>query len=169
MKSKCQWPDCGQKFEYDETLAEQKYTCPTCNRITYLIPQVDLKLSMFLAIKNFIISLWSIYFDTKSIKPDLSSPYKFVLAFARTIYIVIASWLLFFVVILLLHLQFTNTTINSSEITANGVSWLDYINSHFRLFVAFIIFNIWLFVYWWYKITSVIFDIAEYLRQIASK
>ena len=37
FKTKCDWPDCDQNIEFDETLNNTKCVCPSCNRETYLM------------------------------------------------------------------------------------------------------------------------------------
>lgn len=162
MKSKCQWPDCGQKIEHDDLMANTKCICPTCNRETYLIPEINLK-SFILGLKSILTPLYSIYFDTNAVNPKSSSPYKFVLSFARAIYLVFAAWLLLALVFVLLQLDLSPTG-HGGE--GNGFA---FIADHPRILGGASLFCMWLFIYWGYKITRVIFDIAEYLRQIAAK
>ena len=163
MKTKCQWPDCGQKIEYDETMANQKYICPACKREIYLIPQLDLKHAFGAGIKSFFRSLYSVYFDTKAVKPTATSPYQFVMGLARAIYIFVAGWLLVCFILIMLQCHFASD--NSSETMGLWEQIMNYprLSGTLSCLVA------WLVIYWGYKLTRVIFDIAEYLRQIANK
>jgi len=166
MKSKCQWPDCGQKIEHDATLANTKIVCPSCNRDTYLTPEPDLKRSFLSVLKSIFTPLYSIYFDVNAVKPGAASPYKFVLSFARAIYLFFAVLFLIAFVLVLLQLKFVSASDNGTSVSD---SWYLFVATHPRIVGTLALAYVWVFVYWAYKITRVLFDIAEYLRQIASK
>jgi len=167
MKIKCQWPDCGQKIEFDAAHANQKTLCPACQREIYLVPEKNSFSNFLLTMNSICSSIVSIYLDEKSIIPTKESPYRFILGFAKVCYLTFQSILLFslsfyfYAVLFNLHLDSTSSDSN--------LSIFDAVASHPHIFKILISLWLWLVTYWTYKLIRVVFDIAEYLRQIASK
>ena len=46
-KIKCNWPDCGQKIEFDDTHKNTTTSCPACGRETHLFVKEPNKFSVW--------------------------------------------------------------------------------------------------------------------------
>lgn len=146
MRTKCYYSDCGQPIEYPEEYAGKVFPCPVCNR-NMIFPS----LNGFQWLKQTI--LFRIYFDMDSVNPDRNSPYFVINKFLTYLYRLFAI-----IYLMALPIALTITFIDSiREGTYDVIYWP---------FAA--IFG-WLAFYIYYKLVRIIFDIAEYLRQLTLK
>ena len=60
LKTKCDWTDCDQNIEFDETQLNTKCVCPHCNRETCLSVNNDIPNKHILTNVNSIVSDWSV-------------------------------------------------------------------------------------------------------------
>ena len=182
----CCYPECGKPFTYAEADSGKTYTCPHCNGTLVLakLPSflskawpaicqwlserwTDLCLTMkdvwtkglvplFNCICQFLSDFFLIYFDTKALKPDKSSPYHVVIGFIGLVYRIWALiWLMVGLVGILQQFHYLRdiSLVNGFNPVGLMLGWI----------------GVWLLTYLGYKLARVIFDIAEYLRQINNK
>ena len=164
LKTTCRSPECQQPIEYPAEMGGQPTSCPSCG-ITLLLPELPfwdrapwcvLK-RIFMWVCYFFEGLYyslkgcfDVYFDTKSPQPDNTSPYYIVLRFMRTLYNMLATLWLIGMVSFPFSLNYPD---DSSKLVISYFAWVGG----------------WLLFYFGYKLVRVIFDIAEYSRQIAKQ
>lgn len=143
MKMICSYADCNQPIEYGPEHEGKVLPCPSCGR-ALVFPSKPVGQKILQWIEGF----FRIYFDTASVNPDASSPYIVIIRICCYTYRFIAALLL-----LSLPLAFCDPHLSS--------------DARFYFPIAAVL--AWLLLYLPYKLARVIFDIAEYLRQIKNK
>jgi hypothetical protein len=152
-------------MEFDDALIGTKYNCPACGRETYLLVENSILVEnpIWLAMEAVGKSVLSWYFDTNSVSPSKKSPYNIIIIFCHGAYVIFSTMMLIVGLLYLLPIEISPSTVNG------GPGYLSFFESHLKLLKLFSIFFVWFSGYWLYKIIRVIFDIAEYLRQLVNK
>ena len=144
MKTQCSYADCNQSFEYGPEYEGKVLPCSACGR-----PVVFPAKPFGQKVADWFKESFRIYFDTNSVNPDASSPYLVVIRVCCYTY-------RFFAAMLLISLPLT-------------LYCLTPIPSDDGFYFPIAHIAAWLLLYLPYKLARVIFDIAEYLRQINAK
>lgn len=178
MKTTCDYLNCKQKIEYDKSMSGQVIPCPVCNRPTTL-PKAPLQVSLpkFTGFGKFWSALIDVYFDRKAVAPDKESPYYFIIALVYALYCIAVVILLASVLIFSIFATLGILTAAYFEIRqAHGFSaiiqaLLKTCGSPLVSYISIIIgtFFFWAAIHISYKVTRVIFDIAEYTRLTVPK
>ena len=161
-KCYCKWPDCKQRMEFGDELKGTKYKCPSCERETYLIPEISIPTQIIKSAESIGEYIICGYFDTDSVNPDNNSPYKFILSFYRIAYLTFAWLIIGLGILTLFNLHYSDDQSSDSNIYT-------FFLLHPKISKITIVLFLWSIGYWGYKTTRVIFDIAEYLRKISNK